>query len=174
MHLLPDLARLLLEFAALYVGATFLGDVVHYALHGFARSRMPLLRRLGALHEAHHRFLAQDLRIRREHAVANLLLHRVPEHATQAVATMLGFTVLPPGEPLVKRLEASGGQVTPLKYGRDHDVLRQARLSLRPGHVHGYRTPQLAEVPKVGSRRGQLAYLPASPYSHACQVALTD
>jgi hypothetical protein len=80
---------------ALYVWATFLGDIVHCGLHLAARSRWKALALVGALHEAHHRFLGRDLRIHPEHAAANLICHRIPEYVTQALATSIGFWVMP-------------------------------------------------------------------------------
>jgi hypothetical protein len=93
--LLSTLALSLLQFAALYLGATFLGDIVHGLLHVMARSRVGVLRAIGALHEVHHQFLGPDLRLRPEFATRNLLWHRLPEYLTQALATSLGF-LLPP------------------------------------------------------------------------------
>ena len=90
-----DLVVSFLACVALYVGATFLGDIVHYGLHRAARSRFALFSRIGSLHEAHHRFLGRDLRIHREHAMPNLVYHRLPEYLTQLLATALGFAFLP-------------------------------------------------------------------------------
>jgi hypothetical protein len=90
-----DFVGQLLACAALYGCATFLGDFVHYGLHLAARSRVPLVARIGALHEVHHRFLGEDLRIHPEHTVQNLLCHRIPEYFTQVAATIPGFAFLP-------------------------------------------------------------------------------
>jgi hypothetical protein len=86
---------LFFEALVLYLGATFVGDVVHWGLHRAARSRWPLLAGAGALHAVHHEFLGPDLRIHREYELRNLLYHRVPEFVTQALATSAGLWWMP-------------------------------------------------------------------------------
>jgi hypothetical protein len=69
--------------AALALGiivvATFVSDGVHWALHRMAKSRSPLLRRMGAMHDAHHDFWDRRLAFHDEARRANLLRHRLPE-----------------------------------------------------------------------------------------------
>jgi hypothetical protein len=90
-----DLLTKLLGGFALYLGATFVGDIVHQALHRAAQARSPIVARLGGLHEAHHRFMGADLSIHREHQIQNLLWHRIPEYLVLVLATSVGFWVLP-------------------------------------------------------------------------------
>jgi hypothetical protein len=92
-----DVGRWPLAFLVLYGGATFVADIVHYALHAMARARSPALARIGALHDVHHRFLGSDLRIHHEYQTQNLFSHRIPEYATLVVATCVGFWCLPAG-----------------------------------------------------------------------------
>jgi hypothetical protein len=94
MHPL-DLGREALQGVLLFAASTFVADIVHYGLHAAARSSWPVLARVGALHEVHHRFLDGDLRIHREYATQNLLHHRVPEYLTRVLATAAGFAFLP-------------------------------------------------------------------------------
>jgi hypothetical protein len=212
-----DVGGQALMCVALYGGATFVADVVHWALHAMARARSPTFARIGALHQAHHRFLGPDLRIHREYRIQNLIYHRGPEYFTLVLATSVGFWCLPVrvvcavmafetilaavatwrggldsnhmdlprlrssnagwlvgpmyhamhhvfpdnymgsttklfdilfakgcqirgrrfamtgasgafGRPLARMIEAAGGQVTPLKYGRDYDYDDYERL----------------------------------------------
>ncbi|MGD0677373.1 MAG: hypothetical protein ABSC94_18290 [Polyangiaceae bacterium] len=90
-----DIGAQALAYPLLYGGATFVADVVHYALHTMARTRSTVLARIGALHEVHHRFLGPDLLIHPEYRKRNLFFHRVPEYVTLVLATSVGFLFLP-------------------------------------------------------------------------------
>ncbi len=87
---------LLMEAALLFVVATFVFDVIHYALHQMMDSRWPWLRRLGRLHQAHHEFCDRGLHYHDDKAISNLLKHVLPEYSTQMVICALALLVLEP------------------------------------------------------------------------------
>lgn len=86
--LLPGLLRDSAEGLGLVVAATFVSDVMHWALHVFARSPHPLLRRIGGMHGAHHVFWDRDLVFHPKAKVANLLFHRLPEFVVQMLVVL--------------------------------------------------------------------------------------
>lgn len=91
------LARLLSyagQAALLFAGATFVFDCIHYVLHQLLRSRFALLRAVGGLHQAHHDFFTEELRLDDRHLRANLLKHVLPEYATQLAVTSMAFLFL--------------------------------------------------------------------------------
>lgn len=84
------------EGVALFLAASTLFDVVHYVLHLFLKSRLGLLRRLGALHQAHHDFYTNQLQFDPRFARANLLHHVVPEYGNQVLFTLAGYLLVGP------------------------------------------------------------------------------
>ena len=82
---------ILVEGVALFLAASTLFDVVHYVLHRFLKSRWPLLRRLGGLHQAHHDFYTDQLQFDPRFARANLIWHVIPEYSNQVLFTLAGF-----------------------------------------------------------------------------------
>jgi hypothetical protein len=84
------------EGVALFLAASTLFDVVHYVLHRFLKSRFALLRRVGALHQAHHDFYTDTLQFDSRHAQANLLNHVIPEYCNQVMFTLPGYFLLGP------------------------------------------------------------------------------
>jgi hypothetical protein len=91
---LEILAVLPLALAVL-LASTVVFDVVHWTLHRLARSRIGALRRIGELHEVHHRFLNESLKIQREWQRANLTHHVIPEYLTQASVSAALLLLLP-------------------------------------------------------------------------------
>ena len=97
MHLLWDHAlRLLLQAAALFVVATFVFDAIHYTLHKCLNSRWHWLRRLASSHQAHHDFCDRQLVYHDEEVLSNLVLHVIPEYATQIVICSMALVMLDP------------------------------------------------------------------------------
>jgi hypothetical protein len=101
MDVLMDLAwerwlRLLLEAAALFVFATFVFDAIHFALHLCLKSRWAWLRKLASPHQAHHDFCDRRLIYHDKVIVTNLVLHVIPEYATQMAVCALSLAVLDP------------------------------------------------------------------------------
>jgi hypothetical protein len=101
MDVLMDLAwerwlRLLLEAGALFVFATFVFDAIHFTLHLCLKSRWAWLRKLASPHQAHHDFCDRRLIYHDNVIVPNLVLHVIPEYATQMAVCALSLTVLHP------------------------------------------------------------------------------
>jgi hypothetical protein len=86
----------LVQGFALFIFATFVFDVIHFTLHCFLKSRWPLLRWVGSLHQAHHQFFDAQLRFHDEARGGNLVWHIIPEYSTQMAVCSLGFLVLEP------------------------------------------------------------------------------
>src|SRR4051812_3668981 len=84
------------EGVALFLVASTLFDVVHFILHQFLKSPFPLLRRAGALHQAHHDFYTDQLQFDDRYARANLLHHVVPEYGNQVLFTLAGYFLVGP------------------------------------------------------------------------------
>lgn len=73
---------------ALLLLSTLVFDVLHLLLHRFALSTHPVLAALGNLHQVHHRFLDQRLRIHEEYVAANVWCHVIPEFLVQVLVTL--------------------------------------------------------------------------------------
>jgi monoglucosyldiacylglycerol epimerase len=106
MDVLMDLAwehvpRLILQAAALFVFATFVFDAIHFGLHLCLKSRWASLRRLASPHQAHHDFCDRRLIYHDKAIVPNLVLHVIPEYATQMAVCALSLTVLDPSAVIV-------------------------------------------------------------------------
>jgi hypothetical protein len=84
------------EGVALFLAASVLFDVVHYILHLFLKSPFGLLRRVGALHQAHHDFFTDTLQFDERYARANLVHHIIPEYANQVAFTLPGYFLFGP------------------------------------------------------------------------------
>lgn len=97
--LLPTIlpyAQIACQAAILFFAASFAFDIIHFLLHRLAQSRFRLLRWLAALHQAHHQFYTMQLQHDPAFTRRNLLLHHVPEFATQLAVAALGFLVFTP------------------------------------------------------------------------------
>jgi len=75
--------------------ATIAFDLLHYLLHRFSGSRLPLLRWLGNLHQTHHDFLDRNLDIHHDKVAGNLRRHVIPEFVTQVLVTAALLPFLP-------------------------------------------------------------------------------
>lgn len=85
----------LAQVAGVFFAGSFVFDVIHWMLHRFMRSDIPLLRAVGSLHGAHHQFLDERLVINPAWMVRNLLLHVVPEVSTQLAVSSLFYLFCP-------------------------------------------------------------------------------
>lgn len=82
----------LVEAGAIVLAGSVMFDAIHWLLHRFSASRWSALRAVGALHEAHHRFLDRSLTLHPDQAWRNMRFHLVPELLTQvAVAGLFAF-----------------------------------------------------------------------------------
>jgi hypothetical protein len=91
---LLDLGPVDVVIASLMVTGTILAgtiafDTIHFVLHRFMRSSSKLLQAVGSLHAAHHRFYDEQLVVHPAYTVRNMVMHIVPETATQLVVVSL-------------------------------------------------------------------------------------
>lgn len=80
---------LIIKTAIVFIVSSACFDVVHYILHRWENSKLPLLRKLGGLHAVHHEFLDREMRIRRAHTWPNIFLHVLPEYGTAVAGIVL-------------------------------------------------------------------------------------
>ena len=85
---------ILVEGLFLFLAASVVFDLVHYLLHQCLNARSPWLKRVGALHQAHHDFYTNQLEFDTRYTRANLLLHVIPEYLNQVLFTLCGFFLL--------------------------------------------------------------------------------
>ncbi len=85
----------------LYLGATFVFDLIHWCLHACHRSASRSLQSIGALHHTHHSFLGQGLKFDDALIAENFWRHRTGEFAAQVLGTSAGFLFLHPAPVLL-------------------------------------------------------------------------
>jgi hypothetical protein len=90
-----DILVFLLQAALVFLISTALFDALHWLLHRWEGSSIPLLRRLSSWHWVHHKFLGQDMQINPAYALPNLWSHVLPEYLTSMAGTALFLLVLP-------------------------------------------------------------------------------
>jgi hypothetical protein len=90
-----DILTFLLQAALVFVVSTALFDALHWTLHKWERSSIPLLRRFSSWHWVHHKFLGLDMQINPAYARANIWFHIVPEYLTSIVGTLIFLFVFP-------------------------------------------------------------------------------
>ncbi len=79
----------------LYLGATFVFDLMHWTLHACSRSPYRALQSLGALHQTHHAFLDRQLKFDDRLIAQNFWRHRSGELGFQLLGASAGLLVLP-------------------------------------------------------------------------------
>jgi hypothetical protein len=77
------------------VVATTLFDTLHWLLHRWEKSKIPLLRTFSSWHWVHHKFLGLDMQINPAYARQNIWFHVLPEYLTSMVAIALFLIALP-------------------------------------------------------------------------------
>lgn len=121
--------------ALVYACSSFVFDLVHWGLHSAQKSSFSLLRRAGALHQAHHEFWNARLRFNSEWESRDLRHHLIPEFFTGAATSALFFFWLP-WQPVALSLGLMSvlmiGRVA--KRGRDSNHQEVAGLR-RPGNA---------------------------------------
>jgi len=85
----------LLQSTLVFVVSTALFDALHWTLHKWESSRVPLLRKLSSWHWVHHKFLGLDMQVNPAYARANIWFHILPEYLTSMVGTLLFLLVFP-------------------------------------------------------------------------------
>lgn len=73
----------ILQALAAFLIGTLVFDVMHFIFHLCVTSKYKILRAIGGLHSAHHRFYSSDLQIKPEWARKNILHHILIEYSVQ-------------------------------------------------------------------------------------------
>ncbi|WP_240233670.1 hypothetical protein [Devosia lacusdianchii] len=94
-----DILIFLLQAALVFVMSTALFDALHWTLHKWEGSSIPLLRKFSSWHWVHHKFLGLDMQINPAYARANIWFHILPEYLTSMAGT-LPFLLLFPWQPI--------------------------------------------------------------------------
>ena len=68
----------LLQAALVFIVSTALFDALHWTLHKWEGSKIPLLRTFSSWHWVHHKFLGLDMQINPAYARANIWFHILP------------------------------------------------------------------------------------------------
>jgi hypothetical protein len=90
-----DIIVFLLQTALVFVVSTALFDALHWTLHKWEASTIPLLRRFSSWHWVHHKFLGLDMQINPAYARANIWFHILPEYLTSIAGTVVFLLVFP-------------------------------------------------------------------------------
>jgi hypothetical protein len=129
-----DIVVFLLQAALAFVASTALFDALHWVLHRWERSTVPLLRTFSSWHWVHHKFLGLDMQINPAYARANIWFHILPEYLT-SVAGTLAFLLVFPWPPiaavLVIRTVMLG--MTLREEGLDYNHMSMDRVGGRQG-----------------------------------------
>ena len=84
-----------LQAALVFLVSTALFDALHWTLHRWEGSSIPLLRSLSSWHWVHHKFLGTDMQVNPRYARANIWFHILPEYLTSMVGTLVFLLVFP-------------------------------------------------------------------------------
>lgn len=87
----PSLHVLLLSIMWLYFSGSFIFDLAHWTLHKFAKSKSPILRKVGYLHEVHHLYFNRRLKFNDRYRWQNMCYELPLELSCQLFGTWLGF-----------------------------------------------------------------------------------
>jgi hypothetical protein len=90
-----DIVIFLLQAALAFVASTALFYALHWILHKWERSSIPLLRTFSSWHWVHHKFLGLDMQINPAYARANIWFHILPEYLTSMAGTLVFLLVFP-------------------------------------------------------------------------------
>ncbi|MDP2780002.1 hypothetical protein [Devosia sp.] len=90
-----DIFFFVLQAVLVFVASTVLFDALHWTLHQWEGSSIPLLRRLSSWHWVHHKFLGVDMQINPAYARANIWFHILPEYLTSMAGTVIFLLVFP-------------------------------------------------------------------------------
>jgi len=85
----------LLQAVFVFVVSTALFDALHWTLHKWENSSVPLLRKFSSWHWVHHKFLGLDMQINPTYARANIWYHILPEYLTSMAGTLIFLPILP-------------------------------------------------------------------------------
>lgn len=90
-----DVIAFILEAALVFVVSTTLFDTLHWLLHKWEKSSIPLLRTFSSWHWVHHKFLGLDMQINPAYARKNIIYHVLPEYLTSMAAIALFLLAIP-------------------------------------------------------------------------------
>lgn len=85
----------LVQCLLIFLLSTALFDVLHYLLHRWQQSRIPLLRMFSSWHWVHHRFLNLQMQVDPSLRVKNLFFHVIPEFLTTIAGTLACALLFP-------------------------------------------------------------------------------
>jgi monoglucosyldiacylglycerol epimerase len=116
------------------VVSTLLFDVLHWLLHRWGKSRIPLLRKFSRWHWVHHAFLDRKMRVHPELARQNLIFHVLPEYATSMAGTLL-FLLVFPWQPVIwiALVRTAMLVMTMREEGVDYNHMAMKRISGQQG-----------------------------------------
>ena len=90
-----DIFVFILQAFLVFVVSTALFDALHWTLHKWESSSIPLLRKFSSWHWVHHKFLGLDMQINPAYARANIWFHILPEYLTSMAGTLIFLFVFP-------------------------------------------------------------------------------
>lgn len=90
-----DIVVFVLQAAVVFILSTALFDALHWVLHKWESSKVPLLRTFSSWHWVHHKFLGLDMQINPAYARANIWFHILPEYLTSLAGTLVFLLVFP-------------------------------------------------------------------------------
>src|SRR5579871_1993915 len=95
MDWLPTLLIWILEGAVVFVASTAIFDILHYLLHRWGKSSLPLFRLFASWHWVHHAFLDRKMRVHTDLTLKNVFYHILPEYLTSMGGTVIFLLVFP-------------------------------------------------------------------------------
>ena len=129
-----DIVVFLLQAALAFVVSTALFDALHWVLHRWESSTVPLLRTFSSWHWVHHKFLGLDMQINPAYARANIWFHILPEYLTSIAGTVAFLLVFPwPPIAAVLAIRTIMLAMTLREEGLDYNHMSMDRVSGRQG-----------------------------------------
>src|ERR1700733_14807478 len=81
--------KVVLQGFAAYLMGTVIFDLIHFALHAFAKSKIHCLKMLANMHMIHHRFFRPTLKINKSLIRKNFLNHVLIEYLAHMCGILL-------------------------------------------------------------------------------------
>lgn len=82
-------------FASAYIVSMLFSDVLHYVLHRCSEAHLPVLRKVGSLHQTHHDFWSSSLEFDNRLAKKNYWHHLFPEYLSAIFGGACLFAIFP-------------------------------------------------------------------------------
>ncbi|MGK2228700.1 hypothetical protein, partial [Devosia sp.] len=129
-----DILVFLLQAALAFVVSTALFDALHWTLHKWENSSVPLLRKFSSWHWVHHKFLGLDMQINPAYARANIWYHILPEYLTSMAGTLIFLPIMPwPPIALVAAIRTVMLVMTLREEGLDYNHMSMDRVGGQQG-----------------------------------------